>query len=51
MCSCGPSPDCSPALHYRLDDLVDGAAAGVAQLVGDLLVGQALQLELDLMIL
>jgi len=31
----------------RLDDLVDGAAAGVAQLISDLLIGQALQLELD----
>jgi len=31
----------------RLDDLVYGAAAGVAELVGDLLIGQALQLELD----
>jgi len=25
----------------RLDDLVDGAAAGVAQLISDLLIGQA----------
>jgi len=31
----------------RPDDFVDGAAAGVAQLISDLLVGQALQLELD----